>query len=300
MSITVTQLAAFVAVVRGGSVTAAAEALGVTQPTVSSAIAALSKELDCELLERSGRGVQPTDAGREFAAYAGEVVGLLEAGRRAARETAERSTRELRVAVAPTAAETFVPALLQRFGDAHADVAPRLTVAGPQDVLEAVTERRVDLAIIGHDVGDQRFSCVPIRAYELVCVAPAGDALLSSAPRPVAVQALADRVWLLREQGSSTRRASELYLQQQQLSPDTLTLGSNAAIKRAVISGLGVALLVREIVEDELRDGALVQIAMRDPPPAGQWYAVSAAAGPQRPVVGELLQFSGVDRKTSE
>src|SRR5438876_11217381 len=81
MAITVTQLKAFLAVVRGGSVTAAADELIVTQPSVSSAIAALSKELGCELFERHGRGIRLTEAGSAFAPYAADVLGLLDRGR---------------------------------------------------------------------------------------------------------------------------------------------------------------------------------------------------------------------------
>ena len=84
MSITLTQLRSFLAVVRGGSVTAAADELVVTQPSMSAAVTALSRELGVDLLERDGRGVRPTPAGREFAAYAADVIGLLEQGRRAA------------------------------------------------------------------------------------------------------------------------------------------------------------------------------------------------------------------------
>src|ERR1700752_1268739 len=86
LAITVTQLTAFLAVVRGGSVTAAADELIVTQTSVSSAIAALGRDLGCELFERAGRGVQLTDAGRAFVPYAEAALGLLEVGRQAARE----------------------------------------------------------------------------------------------------------------------------------------------------------------------------------------------------------------------
>src|SRR5690242_16236743 len=98
MAITVTQLRAFLAVVRGGSVTAAADELIVTQPSVSAALAALSREVGCELFERSGRGVRLTAAGSAFAPYAADVLGLLETGRRSAHEAAALATRTLRIA----------------------------------------------------------------------------------------------------------------------------------------------------------------------------------------------------------
>src|ERR1700716_507377 len=98
MAITLTQLTAFLAVVRGGSVTAAADELVVTQPSVSSAVAALARELGCELFERAGRGIRLTEAGTAFAPYAADVIGLLERGRQAAREAADVAARRLRIA----------------------------------------------------------------------------------------------------------------------------------------------------------------------------------------------------------
>ena len=81
VSVTQTQLRSFLAVIRTGSVSAAAAELVVTQPSVSAAVGALSRELGVDLLERDGRGVRPTPAGIEFAAYAADVVGLLDQGR---------------------------------------------------------------------------------------------------------------------------------------------------------------------------------------------------------------------------
>ena len=82
MAVTLTQLSAFLAVVRQGSVTAAAEELVVTQPSVSAAVSALERELGVGLTERVGRGLQPTAAGRAYVPYAADTLGLLERGAR--------------------------------------------------------------------------------------------------------------------------------------------------------------------------------------------------------------------------
>src|SRR3954469_591072 len=97
MAITVAQLTAFLAVIRGGSVTAAADELVVTQPSVSAAVLALGRELGCDLFARSGRAIEPTPAGLAFAPFAADVLGLLEQGRRAAREAAAISAHTLTI-----------------------------------------------------------------------------------------------------------------------------------------------------------------------------------------------------------
>ena len=115
MAVTLNQLSSFLAVAREGSVSAAAEKLYVTQPSISAAVSALSRELGVDLTERVGRGVGLTAAGQAFRPYAADVLGLIEQGRQAAREAADLSMRSLRIVAVATAAEYVVPALLRSF-----------------------------------------------------------------------------------------------------------------------------------------------------------------------------------------
>src|SRR2546421_9377496 len=111
MAVTLTQLTAFLAVVRRGSVTAAAEELVVTQPSVSAAVAALERELGVQLTERHGRTLRPTAAGRAYTPYAADVLGLLDQGRREARAAAHAERHTLRISAVTTAGEQLVPPL---------------------------------------------------------------------------------------------------------------------------------------------------------------------------------------------
>src|SRR2546422_9607700 len=93
MAITLNQLQSFLAVTREGSVSAAAEKLYVTQPSISAAVSALSREIGVDLTERVGRGIGLTPAGEAFRPYAADVLGLVEQGRKAAREAADSATK---------------------------------------------------------------------------------------------------------------------------------------------------------------------------------------------------------------
>ena len=203
MAITVTQLRAFLAVVRGGSVTAAADELVVTQPSVSAAVASLGRELDCELLERAGRGIRPTAAGAAFAPYAADILGLLEQGRRAAREAGDGAGRRLRIAAVTTAAESFVPTLMRAFADEHPEIELTLDVGNRQQVLDRVLDHSVDVAISGRPPTDDRLTAEPLMINEIVCITAPDDPL--AAGEPVAPAAMPERAWLLREPGSGTR-----------------------------------------------------------------------------------------------
>ncbi len=269
--------------------TAAADELVVTQPSVSSAIAALSRELGCELFERSGRGIRLTGAGLAFRPYAEDVVGLLEDGRHAAREAAGAAALRMRIAAVTTAAESFVPPLMRVFASGHPDVELTLDVGNREYVFERVWSHLADVAISGKPPADERLVAEPLLENHIVCITEPDDPL--AAAGPVGADALAHRAWLLREPGSGTRALGEQFLEDRGLRPSTLTLGSNGAIKQAARAGLGVSLLSRAAVEPELTAGWLGQITLSDGPEPRPWFVLHSAVGPVRPAAAKFIEF---------
>ncbi len=288
MAITITQLTAFLSVVRGGSVTAAADELVVTQPSVSSAIAALGRELGCELFERAGRGIRLTEAGSAFRPYAEDVVGLLREGRHAAREAADLSARRMRIAAVTTAAESFVPPLMRGFAAREPDVSLTLDVGNRAYVFERVLGHLADVAISGKPPADERLLAEPLLENHIACITSPDDPAVE---RPIAAGELADRPWLLREPGSGTRALGEQFLEERDLRPKTLTLGSNGAIKQAARAGLGVSLLSRAAVESELAAGWLGEITLTDGPEPRPWFVLRPAVGPANAPAVAFTEF---------
>ena len=199
MAVTLTQLVAFLAVVRRGSVTAAAEELVVTQPSVSAAVAALERELGVPLTERAGRTLRPTPAGAAYAPYAADVLGLLEQGARAAREAADRGRRTLRISAVTTAGEFLLPPLIQGFRERFPDLEISLDVGNRADVFQRLADHEVDVAITGRVPEDGRLVGRPFMDNEWVLITAPGDALAKR--RWVAMEELASRPWLVREPG---------------------------------------------------------------------------------------------------
>ena len=290
MAITLNQLTSFLAVAREGSVSAAAEKLYVTQPSISAAVSALSREVGVELTQRVGRGIGLTPAGDAFRPYAADVLGLVEQGRQAAREAADVSMRSLRIVAVATAAEYVVPSLLRAFHRLHPEVNLTLEVGNRATVFERVREHEVDVAIAGRPPEDDRIAGVAFLKNELALIVSPDDGLAGR--RAVKPELLADRVWLMREPGSGTRQLVTEFLAAHDLRPQTLTLGSNGAIKEAVRLGLGVSLQSRVAVEHELASGALAEAAVRGGLPHRQWYACHSATVPPRPAVAQFLQFA--------
>lgn len=290
MAITLTQLTSFLAVVRGGSITAAAEALVVTQPSVSAALAALNRELGVELLERSGRGVRLSAAGEAYAPYVADVVGLLEEGRDAARDAAQGAQRRLRIAAVTTAAESFVPPLMKTFVGRGDGLELVLDVGNSSAVLEALLDHRADVAFAGQPPSDERLEALPLMDNEIVLVAAPDDPLAGG--KPASARQLHARTWLLRERASGTRALNERFLAATGLAPRTLTLGSNGAIKQAARAGLGISLISRAAVGVELEAGWLGTIALAHPPATRRWWVLRSAVGPVRPAVVEFMDFA--------
>jgi DNA-binding transcriptional LysR family regulator len=289
MAVTLNQLSSFLAVAREGSVSAAAEKLFVTQPSISAAVSALSRELGVDLTERVGRGVGLTAAGQAFRPYAADVLGLVEQGRQAAREAADLSMRSLRLVAVATAAEYVVPALLRSFAQLHPEIHLSLEVANRATVFERVLEHEVDVAIAGRPPEDERISGFAFLRNEIVLIAAPDDDLVGRAA--VAPRELVDRVWLQRESGSGTRQLLAEFFAEHDLRPSTLTLGSNGAIKEAVRLGLGVSLQSRVAVEQELRAGTLVELKVKGGLPEREWYSLHSATVPPRPAVQLFLEY---------
>jgi LysR family transcriptional regulator, low CO2-responsive transcriptional regulator len=288
MAVTVTQLRSFLAVVRTGSVTAAAEELVVSQPSVSAAVSALTRELGVDLTERVGRNVRPSPAGRVFASYAADVVGLLDQGARAARETAERAVTELRIGAVTTAGEHIAPQLMQAFHELHPEITLSVDVGNRERVFERLRTHRSDVAVGGRPP-DDGFVAEPFLDNPIVVITAPDDPLARA--RRVPVEDLGSRPWLLREEGSGTRSTTEEFLAGHGLDPPVRTLGSNGAIKQAARAGLGLSLQSRLATHLEVELGLLGTIHVDVRLPRRQWYVIRPAHGPVRPAVEQFLTF---------
>ncbi len=210
MAVTLTQLVAFLTVVRRGSVTAAAEELVVTQPSVSAAVSALERELGVQLTERVGRTVRPTAAGEAYAPYAADVLGLLEQGGRAAREAEDALPNTLRVSAVTTAGEYLVPQLIQAFRERRPDVEISLDVGNRELVFQRVLDHKVDVAVTGRIPDDEPLLRLRLRGQRVRADhergRPAREATLGRD------RGAEERPWLLREPGSGTRTLCEEFL----------------------------------------------------------------------------------------
>jgi DNA-binding transcriptional LysR family regulator len=289
---TLTQLRTFLVVAETGSVRAAAERLVVTESAVSSCVGLLQKDLKLALVRKDGRGLRLTDAGTIYAGYVRSVLGLLDEAHAAAAGEAEGGL--LRIAAVTTAGEQLLPGLLAAFRAKHPSVGILLEVGNRERALRLAGDHQVDLVLGGRPPqgpGWPRMIAHAVRANPLVVVCPPalraellaelGVAMPADLGQPAAgpglVAWLARQTWLLRERGSGTRATTEVFFEELDIAPGTLTVGSNVAVCESVAAGLGVTLISRDAVARELGRGVLAELPCPGTPLRRDWCLVSRA-----------------------
>jgi DNA-binding transcriptional LysR family regulator len=271
------RLRVFVTLAEHGSVRAAAEALVVTESSVSAAVTALARDVGVPLLEPAGRGVQLTPAGRRYAEYARQILGLHEQALAAARSEPDPERGLVRLAGVTAAGEHVLPGLLAAFRQDHPLVDLSLEVAPRDDLWPLLRHHEVDLIIAGRPP-----AALParVRATSPNTLVVVGAPALADDFRP------GQATWLLREPGSGTRETCLGLLSTLEARPPLLTLGSHGATVAAAVAGLGVTLASRQAVAAALDAGQLVVLGVAGTPLERPWHLVS---GPRTTASAELF-----------
>lgn len=287
---TLGQLRTFLAVVATGSVRAAAEQLVVTQPAVSSGLAALQREVGVALVEREGRGLRITAAGEEFAGYVRRSLALLDEAKEAAAGRAGAERNRLRVAAVTTAGERILPLTLRAFRAQFPDTEMGIEVGNRERVWDLLVYRDVDLALGGRPPAGLDLVSLAIRPHRLIVAAAAVEPADPKGWREVSRRRLAKATWLVRELGSGTRSTTEEVFADLGLAPLTLTLGSNGAIRESVQIGLGITLISADSVAAELEAGTVEEWRYGPLPLHREWHLVARDSEPLAAGARHLLE----------
>ena len=259
LSISPRQLQVFVQVVAGGSLRAAAEALHMTQPAASMALAEMEKQLGAPLFDRERGRLRLNPHGRELLPLAQELLERhAELGRVAARG-GTRLTGDLRIGTSNTVGNYRVGELLGGFVREYPQVALRLRVGNTGEIAQALLDHDLDLACVEGPVIHPQLE---VRAWRedalVVCVPPQHRLAALPVVRP---KDFAGERWILREPGSATRSLSEQALAKLPPPRGVLELSQTEAIKQAVVAGLGIACLPEVAIRDAVATGQLVALA---------------------------------------
>jgi DNA-binding transcriptional LysR family regulator len=248
------------------SFTGAAKALRLTQASVSQRVQALEKTLGTSLFKRQGGGVLLTEAGQKLYDYAQRILDLYRQARQEITGHDAPVGGELSLAASSIPGEHLLPSLLSQFGQKHPHIRVRATVSDSMGVIAQVERGEVSLGLVGRKTDNPRLDFRYLARDRMVLVVPPGHAL--SRRKKVSVKQLARYPLVVREVGSGLRHCFEKSLDKAGLSLSdlrvALELGSNEAIKEAVLRGVGVAVLSTYAVQKELRARQLHALAVSD------------------------------------
>jgi DNA-binding transcriptional LysR family regulator len=287
------RLEVFVKVAELGSFSRAAEALFLTQPTVSEHVRGLEEDLGVQLLDRLGRGAVPTPAGDVLLGYARRILILMREGRQAIDQFQGRLSGELVVGGSTIPGEYVLPALIGRFKTKYPDISISLRVGSSRQVSEWVEEGRVELGVVGARPASRALQAQELMADEMVIVVPADHPW--NARAGVTLADVRTQPLILRERGSGSREALERALAAAGTELGAFRIagemGSTQAVKQAVRAGVGIALISKRAVEDECRARLLWCVKVHDLNVARSFHLVTHRDRTRSPLAQAFLEF---------
>ena len=239
-----------------GSISAAAEACVIGQPSASVHLRTLENAIGQRLVTRYGRGSKLTAAGKVVASHAARVLATLDGMRRALDALETRSAGELTLAASLMPSVVLIPPLLRQFSDRHPGVSVKLRTGPSETVVREVARSVADIGIAGEIPTAEQVARRQIAIDELVGIASPG---LHPHDGWISPGALAQSNLLVGAEGSSTRIVIERHLAQAGYRPRTISeFDSYEAIKHAVAEGFGVSFISRLLVSEEIELGKMI------------------------------------------
>ena len=287
------RLEIFLKVAELGSFSRAADALFLTQPTVSEHVRALEDELGVQLLDRLGRGTSPTRAGALLIGYARRLLALSREARQAIEQFQGRVSGELVLGGSTIPGEYVLPALIGAFRGKYPDVSISLRIGASRQVQEWVEQGHVEIGVVGALPASRTLETRQLMADDLVLVVPPEHAWV--ARKTVTVEDVKREPLILRERGSGSRETLEQALKEVGLELTAFhvvgEIASTQAVKQAVRAGLGLSFVSHRAVEDECRAGLLACVKVSNLNVSRAFHIVTHRDRSRSPLAQAFLAF---------
>ena len=253
------QLESFVAVVVYKSFTEAAKQLYISQPTISTHIQALEKELETKLIVRTTKSIELTKRGAELYECAVKMLdlrdGLLEKWR-------SWDEKIIRLGVSTIPSAYILPEFLPKFCKEYPEVFFQSIQSDSKGIIEGVLDGRMDVGLVGMEWEAEALACIPFYEDELVVITPVTEHFLALRKNEVPLEELFKEPMILREKGSGTKKAADQFLEKQGISKDSLKVAAYMndpeAIKNSVAAGLGISIVSKKAAENMIREKRLL------------------------------------------
>jgi len=256
------QLRTFVAVAELRHFARAASLCNLSQPAVSHQIALLEQELGAKLLNRAARRVSLTVAGEVFVEEARRILGAVDRAHERMEEVARGAVGRIRLGATATPGLYLLPSLLAKYRGEHQAYDLRFEIGPIHAIAERVARNDLDMAIVAGALPSGELQARGVSQDELVIIAlPNAPLVRARTLKPVQLDT---ETWLLREEGSDTRRQTMTWWHRHRIAPArTMTFDNPDAVKRAVMGGLGIAMVSRLTVADDLAGRRLATVPVK-------------------------------------
>ena len=256
-------LKVFVSVFKNRSFSKASRNLSLTQPTVSDHIQTLERELKCKLFDRLGRTILPTKEAEILSLYAAEVIEKAEALKEVLGDLHKEVEGELVLGASTIPGTYLIPSLLASFQKRFPSVSFQVLISDSRGIVEKVTRHELLIGIVGSEIRGPQIDSIPLMEDELVVVA--SPSLVQKTA--VSLQNLLRYPVILREEGSGTLRETKRILEKRGVSFEAFKVagifGSTEAVKQGVKAGLGISILSRISVIEDLQLGTLEEVRIK-------------------------------------
>ncbi len=282
------QLEIFEAIARLGSFTRASEELFLTQPTVSMQIKKLTETVGVALIEQVGKKIHLTPDGQQLALATREIFGIMDRYTMSVAERQGLKQGQLRL-MAITTASYFAPRLLGEFAKLYPGIDVSLRVTNKEQVLASIADNLDDLYFLGQPPDDIDVVATPIMDNPIEVLAAPDHPLAHK--KKLTLERLVQEPWLMREKGSGTRNAIERRFAEHGITiRPRMELGSNEAIKQAILAGLGISAVSRHALTLN-QPGQFAVLDVQGFPILRHWYAVYPAGRQLSVVARAFLDF---------
>ncbi len=269
------QLKVFASVFKNRSFSKASEELHLTQPTISNHIKALEDEFNSKLFDRLGRTIMPTKEAEVLYSHSLEIIEKADTLKEAIMEVSKDLTGKVLIGASTIPGVYLMPRIMSEFQKKYPSISFQILISDSRGIVENVSRHELLLGIVGAKLGNEQINYIPFVEDELIVVSSPNlaDNGMSTLKDIISLPVV------MREEGSGTRRETEKLLENRGVSLDKLHIagifGSTDAIKQAVKAGLGVSILSKFSVTDELKHNILREIKLSDIQMKRRFYIVT-------------------------
>jgi DNA-binding transcriptional LysR family regulator len=295
------RLEVFIKAYQQKSFSKAGQALYLAQPTVSEHIRLLEEDLGLALFDRQGKEVLPTPAGQLLYQYANQLMTLRQDSLRAMKQFRDLGVGDLLIGGSNIPGQYLLPGLLGRFKERFPKIRLKLLIGDTQNIQDRLLEGSIELGLVGAKLDHRQITCQLLTSDEMVCILPPG--LSKNEPGCITAKALVALPFILREKGSGTRKALEQAFKKINLDVKDLQvvaeMGSNEAIRQAVKAGVGISVISRRAVLEDLEQGSLQELKIKKLPLIRNFYLITLKQRTLSPLAKEFKEFvlKEVDQK---